>query len=150
MKKLLKKESPSLKLRLRVLPLLKFVDVDDGTFWESGSTGPQVMHCGKGGAQQSWRLKAGDIVVIKEECFEMTRLRRPQRVWHCVVTACADAWLRHLGKSSEERQRWLDRHVDTLSNAVVAAEQGETIEWLGMCKEWSWTWPEADVGYGDF
>ena len=90
----MKKESPSLKLRLRVLPLLKFVDVDDGTFWESGSTGPQVMHCGKGGAQQSWKLKAGDIVVIKEECFEMTRLRRPQRVWHCVVTACADAWLR--------------------------------------------------------
>ena len=150
MYKLLKEQSPTLKLRLCVLPLVKFVDVDNGLDWECGDSTPQVVHCGKAGLQERWKLKSGDIVIVKEECFEMTRLCRPDRVWHCVVSACADVWLKHEGKSTKERQTWQLHHTTTLSNAVVAAEQGHKIDWLAMCKEWRWSWPEASVGHGDF
>ena len=131
-------------LRLRVVAMVRFEDIDDRMPFESGDTSPHVVHCGKVGVQEMWRLDAGDIVVLKDECFELTRLSRPERVWECVLTACADAWLRHEGKNASERRDWLFKHVFTLSNAVVAAEQGTTLDWVQQCKEWKWKWPETD------
>ena len=147
--KLLKKQKKTLKLRLLVLPMLRFKDVDDGSSWESGDSSPQVVHCGKKGVRDEWRLESGDVVILKEECFDVTKLRRPERVWICVLTACADAWLVAEGKSQAERNVWLEKHLPTLSNAVVAAEQEKEFDWIGQCRDWKWSWPESETGEGD-
>ena len=142
--KLLREQEPNLRLRLLVVPLVTFVDIDDGTPFESGDTSPFVIHNGKVGVKDMWKLDEGDVVMIEVECFEEDELRRAELVWMSVLTACADAFLRCRGVNGDGRRHWLSRNMAHLQDAVVAADQGESIDWIERSKEWKWTWPGGE------
>ena len=138
--RLLKDAGNSVALRLLVLPHLKFNDVNDGGSFESADTTPYVIHNAKSGVRQQWCLREGDVVLLAAECFEEVTLFDGERIWGCVLSACADCWLRHCGKGAGERRSWLSRNLRNLHDAVVAAEQGVKLDWLSRCEEWKWSW----------
>ena len=141
-RKLLRKEDKTLCLRLKVLPALRYIDVDHGGWFESGDTHPFVVHCSKGGVRELWKADAGDVVLVALECFDdEEKLKEAEKVWNSVLTACADVWLTKCGKSASERRMWLSKHLNKLNDAVVAAEKGYTIAWVEQCMEWTWSWP---------
>ena len=129
-------------MRLLILAKLSFKEVDHGTSFESANTTPYVVHCGKGGVQELWGLQDGDVVVVEKECFDDCSMRNAEQVWNAVLSACADAWLKKIGQCAGDRRKWLSRHLGKLSDAVIAAEQGEVVDWLSQCREWTWSWSE--------
>ena len=139
--RVLRKEEPKFRLRLLVVPLVTFANIDNGSPFESGDTSPFVVHNGKLGVREMWKLDEEDVVMIELECFEEDELQRPELVWMSVLTACADAFLRFQGVDGEGRRHWLTRNIAHLRDAVVAADQGERIDWIERSKEWKWTWP---------
>ena len=70
--RVLREKEPKLRLRLLVVPLVSFADIDNGTPFESGETSPFVIHNRKVGVRDMWELDEGDLVMIEMECFDVS------------------------------------------------------------------------------